>query len=70
LTDARDCVPFGVGGRLLFVTCHEHAQVVRDGAALAGRVALTGLASFARQKLPTLMGVFDHVQSQRRRVAG
>lgn len=64
-------MPFGVGGQLLFVTCHQHAQVVRDGVALAGRVALTGLASFARQKLPTLMGVLDHVQTQRRqRVTG
>lgn len=59
-----DGFAFGAQGRLLFVTCHEHAPVVRAGLVSARKLAIKGLERLIERKAPTFWGLLQQFRKE------
>lgn len=61
----QDGVLFGAAGRPLFITCNEHAPVVRAGSRTLMRMATAGINQLIDRKMPTLGKILREVRAQR-----
>lgn len=67
---AVDGVMFGALGRPLFITCHDHAPVVRAGSKTLMRMASAGVNEFIDRKMPLLGKILREVRAQREKELG